>query len=155
MEVSTSFKPTEHEAERASNSYLVSLVAAFAGLPIPVINLIATVAFYFSNQKATFFVRWHCTQALLSQFALFIMNSFSFWWTISIIFGNLSLSNNYFAYMIMVVLFNFIEIIATIYTCMQIRKGVHVKWWFFGKLTDIICKSEKYSKHQLSTFNNK
>ena len=34
------YKPTDHEAEKASNSYLMSLVALIAGLPLPIINLL-------------------------------------------------------------------------------------------------------------------
>jgi len=79
------YQPTEHENEKASNSYLMSLVAVIAGLPLPIINLLATFFFYLANRKSTFFVRWHCTQALLSQAVLLFANSYSFWWTVSII----------------------------------------------------------------------
>jgi uncharacterized membrane protein len=82
------YKPTDHESEKASNSYLMSLVALVAGLPLPIINLIATFFFYIANRKSTYFVRWHCTQALISQAALLCMNSFGFWWTVSIVFGD-------------------------------------------------------------------
>ena len=80
------YQPGEHEAEKASNSYLMSLIAIIAGLPLPIINLIATIIFYLGNRKGTFFVRWHCTQALLSQLSIFLINSYGFWWTVSIIF---------------------------------------------------------------------
>lgn len=131
----------EHEAERASNSYLMSLIALIGGLPFPIINLIATLIFYLGNRKATFFVRWHCTQALVSQFSLLMMNSFGFWWTISIIFGSESVTNKYIAYIISIFVFNLFEFIVTIYTAINTRKGIHVEWWFYGGLTNLICKS--------------
>lgn len=134
------YEPGEHEAEKASNSYLMSLVAVIAGLPLPILNLLATLVFYIANRRGTYFVRWHCTQALLSQLSLLFMNSFGFWWTISIIFGSETISNSYIAYLITVVTFNLVELIATIYTAIQIRKGHHVKWWFYGDLTHFICK---------------
>jgi uncharacterized Tic20 family protein len=136
----TSYSPTDHEAEKASNSYLMSLVAAIAGLPLPIINLIATFIFYMGNRKGTYFVRWHCTQALLSQFSLLFMNSFGFWWTVSIIFSDAVVTNYYVAYVITVILFNLIEFIATIYTAIHTRKGEHVQWWFYGDLTNLICR---------------
>lgn len=40
------YKPAEHELEAASNSYLMSLLAVMAGLPFPIINLLATAVFY-------------------------------------------------------------------------------------------------------------
>ena len=81
-----SYKPGEHEAETTSGSYLKSLIAIVVGLPLPIINSIATLVFYLDNRKSIYFVRWHCTQALLSQLSVLFMNSFGFWWTVLIIF---------------------------------------------------------------------
>ena len=135
------YKPGEHEAEKASNSYLMSLVALMVGLPLPIINLIATIIFYLGNRKGTYFVRWHCTQALLSQFTLLLMNSFGFWWTISIVFGPEEITTKYISYIMTAIIFNLAELIATIYTAVTTRKGKHVEWWFYGGLTNLICKA--------------
>lgn len=134
------YEPGEHENEKASNSYLMSLIALIAGLPLPIINLIATLVFYMGNRKGTYFVRWHCTQALLSQFSLLLINSFGFWWTVSIIFQSETISNNYIAYILALLIFNLAEFIATIYTAINTRKGIHIEWWFYGQLTNQICK---------------
>ena len=135
------YEPGEHEAEKASNSYLMSLIALIVGLPLPIINLLATLIFYLGNRKGTYFVRWHCTQALLSQLSMLFINSFGFWWTISIIFTEETITSKYIAYMIVALVFNLSEFIATIYTAIQTRKGIHVEWWFYGNLTNLICKS--------------
>ncbi len=132
--------PTEHEAEKASNSYLMSLIAIMAGLPLPIVNLLATLIFYLGNRKGTYFVRWHCTQALLSQFVLLPFNSFGFWWSISIIFTDETLSYSYFGYMIFIFIFNLIEFIGTIYSAIEVRKGEHVEWWIISGITDRLCK---------------
>lgn len=137
---SFSYTPSETEMEKASNGYLMSLVAALAGMPLPVINLIATVLFFLANRKSTYFVRWHCTQALLSQLFLFFINSYGFWWTVSILFGDVKFSSPYFAYLIMAFLFNLTDLISTIYTAIQTRKGNHTVWLFFGELTNLICR---------------
>ena len=134
------YEAGEHEAERASNSYLMSMVALIAGLPFPVINLIATFIFYLGNRKGSYFIRWHCTQALLSQLTLLMMNSYSFWWTVHIIFGSEKITNNYIAYLFTVIIFNLAEFIATIYTAIQTRKSIHAEMWFFGDITNLICK---------------
>lgn len=132
------YRPGEHEAEKASNSYLMSLVAVIVGLPLPIINLIATFIFYMGNRKGTYFVRWHCTQALLSQASLLAINTVGFWWTVSIVFRDDVVTNQYISYIITVIIVNLIELIATIYTAIQTRKGIHVKWWFYGDLTDAL-----------------
>ncbi|HEY9006731.1 hypothetical protein [Ohtaekwangia sp.] len=139
--VSFAYQPDDYESEKASNSYLMSLIAVIAGLPLPIINLLATGFFYLANRKGTFFVRWHCTQALLSQATVLCMNSAGFYWTLSIIFGDNTATNNYIAYIITIVIFNAAEFIMTIYAAVNTRKGKHVHLWFFGPLTDQICKS--------------
>lgn len=135
-----SYTPDDYEAEKASNSYLMSLVAIMVGLPLPVINLIATVMFYLSNKRSAYFVRWHCTQALLAQCVTLIINACGVYWTLSILLGNNIVTNGYIAYILTIVLFNLAEVIATIYAAMQTRKGKHVVWWFFGPLTNAIVK---------------
>ena len=134
------YKPGDHEAEKASNSYLMSLIAIIAGVPLPIINLLATLIFYLGNRKGTYFVRWHCTQALVSQLSLMLINSYGFWWTISVIFGAEPFTNKYIAYILAVLIFNVAELIVTILTAIKTRKGEHVEWWFYGDLTHLICR---------------
>jgi tryptophanyl-tRNA synthetase len=122
QETTFTYKPTEHEREKACNSYLMSLVAV-------------------GNRKSTFFVRWHCTQALLSQIVLLFANSYSFWWTVSILFTDEKATNYYFGYLFTVIVFNVLEIISTIYCAVQTRKGKHVEVFFFGNVTNLICRS--------------
>jgi len=135
------YKPNDYEAEQASNGYLMSLIAIMVGLPIPIVNLIATGIFYLQNRKGTYFVRWHVTQALLSQVSLLPVNSFGFWWTISIILQKEHITNNYIAYISVIIIFNILEFVATIYTAIQTRKGVHVHWFLYGDITEKVCKA--------------
>jgi len=134
------YTPSEHESERASNSYLMSLLAVFMGLPLPIFNLIATFIFYMANRKGSYFTRWHCTQALMSQIILLGFNSVGFWWSISVFFKEDEIDNRYLSYMVVLVLFNLIEFVTTMYTATQARKGVHVVWWLFGDITNLICQ---------------
>ncbi len=136
------YSPGEHEGEKASNSYLMSLVALIGGLPLPIINLFATFFFFLGNRKGTYFVRWHCTQALFSQFSLLFINSYGFWWTIGIIFSTQQITNLYISYILTAFIFNLTEFIATIYTAIQTRKGIHVEWWFYGVLTNMVTKEK-------------
>ena len=132
------YLPDDYQNEKASNSYLMSLIAIMAGLPLPIINLIATAIFYLMNRKEPMFIRWHCTQALLSQVTLFLINSVVFWWTISILFNGVEATDMYFGYLTAAISFNLVEFIVTIYTTIQVRKGKHIEWWFYGSLTNKI-----------------
>lgn len=140
MTTTFSYVPSEHEAEKASNSYLMSLVAVVAGLPFPIVNMLASLFFYLANRKGTYFVRWHCLQAFYSQLALLPVNSISFWWTFSILFQDEKPTNQYFAYLFTIIIFNLIEFISTMYGAIQTRKGIHVEFFFFGNLTNATCK---------------
>ena len=141
MSSTFTYHPTESEAEKASNSYLMSLIAIMVGFPLPIINLMATLFFYIANRKSTYFVRWHCIQALLSQLSLFVINTIGFWWTISVLVReDEHISNPYLAYIITVFVINVVELAMTIAAAIKTRKGQHVSWWFYGSLTQMICK---------------
>jgi uncharacterized membrane protein len=135
------YRPDEYESEKASNSYLMSVIAVMAGLPFPVINLVATAFFFFANRRGNYFVRWHCTQALLSQAAMLAMNAPGLYWTLSILFGPASVTNLYLSYILTIVIFNLLEFIATVYAAVETRKGRHVQWWVFGAMTNALVKA--------------
>jgi len=130
----------EDSAEKSSNVYLMSLVGVMAGLPLPILNLLATIIFFIGNKKAQPIVKWHCIQGMISQFVLFIFNSVSFWWTISILFYKEEITNNYLSYLIFFIILNVVELISTIYTAIKVRKGQHIEWWIYGPLTNLILK---------------
>ncbi len=136
------YKPTDSELERASNSYLMSLVAVLGGLPLPIVNLLASVFFYLGNRKSTLFVKWHCLQALFSQLGMFLFNTVGFWWTISVIFSEEKATNQYLSYMFTIVIFNVLEFIATLYLAIQTRKGKHIELYFFSDITNLFYKTE-------------
>jgi uncharacterized Tic20 family protein len=58
----------------------------------------------------------------------------------SILFGDETLSSGYIAYILTVLILNISELIITIITAIKTRKGEHVKWFFYGDLTNLICK---------------
>jgi hypothetical protein len=140
------YKPNDSELERASNSYLMSLVAVIGGLPLPILNLLASIFFYLGNRKSTPFVKWHCTQNLLSQFGLFFLNSTGFWWTVSIIFYDEMATNGYFGYMITLIIFNLVEFISTIILASRTRKGIHAQLFLFSDITNILVKKDENYK---------
>ena len=140
------YRPNESELERASNSYLMSLVAVIGGLPLPILNLMASIFFYLGNRKSTPFVKWHCTQNLLSQFGLFFLNSTGFWWTVSIVFDDEKVTNYYVGYMITLVLFNLVEFISTIILASKTRKGIHAELFLFSDLTNLMIKKDENYK---------
>jgi uncharacterized membrane protein len=131
--------PTETELEKASNAYLMSLLAIMAGMPLPIINLFASLLFYLGNRRSTWFVRWHCTQTLLAQLTVLVINSIGFTWTMQIFFGDMVVTNDYIGYIITLVLFNLFEFVTTMYAAIKVRKGEIVNFWFWGSLATMVC----------------
>lgn len=140
----------ETEREAASNAYLMSLVGAIVGLPLPIINLTATIIFFFMNRKHTAFVRFHCYQAMLSQLLIIVINSICLSWTLRIIFSDGVATDFYFSYLATVIVFNILEYISTIAGAIQARKGKLFSVFFFGPLAYFICRASL--KKQLESF---
>jgi hypothetical protein len=71
---------------------------------------------------------------------LFLMNSAGLYWSLSIIFGDKSVSNAYIAYIITIVLFNAVEFFAFMYTAIVVRQGKHVEWFVYGSFANVLCR---------------
>lgn len=132
--------PMPDECEKASNAYLMSLLALMVGLPLPIINLLATLIFYFAQRRSSYFVRWHAMQALLSQLALLFANSYLFWWVLGGLMGNRPFNEDFWLYLGFVLIFNIIEFIATIYATINVRKGHHIRWFLIADVCDVFVK---------------
>jgi uncharacterized membrane protein len=147
MENNTLSKPYiyDEEAEKASYAYLMSVLIVIVGLPMPIINVIGSVIFYFANRKKTYFIRFHALQSMLSQLSIVPVNSVGVGWTISVITGHSQVSNLYLSYIITIIGFNIIEFVSSLYAAIQTRKKSDVRFWFFGTLTEQICKQKQHS----------
>lgn len=133
----------DSEKEKASNAYVMSILAITVGLPLPIFNLAATVIFYFANKKSTYFVKWHCTQALITQLLLFFFNSFGFWWAVRIFLDILPLSQDFLIYISIVIFVNILEIIASIYAAIYVKKNGDYRVWFISDFVDYLIKQPK------------
>ena len=148
-----------HEYEKASNSYLMAVVSIIAGLPLPIINLIAAIGYYLGQRKSTYFVRWHCIQSIIGQALVIPFNSIAFTWTLTIIFNNTysgnyqsdevfaenffySTSTAYWLYIIFILFLNLIEFIAVIFTASRVRNGHHVRWPLVAGIADSLTSKE-------------
>ncbi|OFY62812.1 MAG: hypothetical protein A3H98_10070 [Bacteroidetes bacterium RIFCSPLOWO2_02_FULL_36_8] len=126
--------PTERDRDEASLAYLISLVTLIAGLPLPVINLIVMLIYYFNVRKRSSFVQFHCFQALTSQSAIVLLNAVALFWTIRIIFYGVSFTPYYFGYLFTIFIFNLVDFIFNIIAAIKAKKGEYYYFTFFGKL---------------------
>jgi len=106
-----------------------------AGLPLPIINLIAAIIYYFIQRNNSRFVKFHSMQSLYSQIPTTLVNAGTMFWTFQIfLFENQEISNAYFGYLIMAAILNILYFIFSIVGAVKSRKGEMYYFLFFGKL---------------------
>lgn len=126
---------SKKEKEDAMGAYLMMFAAIGAGLPLPIINLIASVIYYFVQKKNTRFVRFHSLQSLWSQLPTTLINAGAMYWTLQIfLFNNLEVSDMYYGYLVMLIILNLAYFAFSIVGAVKARHGKMYYFLFFGKL---------------------
>jgi uncharacterized membrane protein len=120
--------------EDAMGAYFMMFATAALGLPLPIINLIAAIIYYFVNREKGRFVQFHTLQSLYSQIPVTILNSGLVAWTIVNLVRDMNFTGFYWGYLIMVGTANLIYFIFSIVGAVKARKGVFYYFLFFGKL---------------------
>jgi uncharacterized membrane protein len=151
------------DLEQASNSYLMAIVAVIAGLPLPIINTIASIIYYIAHRRSSYFVRWHCIQSILAQAVMASFNSIAFAWTLNLIFNSdeyfgqqtpehldntlfselfYSVPIYYWMYITIVIILNVAEFITVLITATQVRKGTNVRLFVLANIADALTNKE-------------
>lgn len=137
---------SSREREDGMGAYLMMFASLGVGLPLPIINLIAAVVYYYVNRKKSRFVHFHTLQSLLSQFPTSILNAIGVFWWFSIFFNDTGVviedgesftslfPNVFVGYIIMVVIANLIYIIFSIIGASRAHKGRFYYMIFFGRI---------------------
>ena len=114
-------------------AYLMMFAAFAVGLPLPVINLIAVLIYYFVNRKKSRFIHFHCLQSFLSQIPTTLLNWGLPYWGLQVYFFHNHLESNFFfAYIVLVIIANLIYVIFSIVAAVKARKGNFYYFIFFG-----------------------
>ena len=123
------------EREDAMGAYLMMFAALAAGLPLPIINLVASLIYYFVNKNKSRFVKFHVVQSLYSQFPTTLLNAGLVFWTIRIFaLQHWEYTDYYKGYVAMVIVANLIYFVFSIVASVKARKGQFYYFLFFGKL---------------------
>lgn len=120
------------EREDAMGGYLMMFASFAIGLPLPIVNLIAAVIYYFTNRRKSRFVDFHITQSLLSQIPTTLLNIVLVSWTIRNLIMEYEFTDLYKGYLVMVVLANLIYLAFSIYAAIKARRGQFYYFIFFG-----------------------
>jgi len=124
----------EREREDAMGSYLMMFAAVAVGLPLPVINLIASIIYYYLNRKKSKFIHFHCLQALLSQIPTTLINWGLVIWGVTILFSEeQKLTEFFWAYAILAALATVIYFIISLIAAYKARQGKMYYFLLFGQ----------------------
>ncbi len=122
------------EREDAMGAYLMMFAAMGAGLPLPILNLVAAIIYYFVHQDKPRFVRYHTLHSLLAQIPVTLLNAGLIFWTIkNLVYGN-PFTDFFFGYLWTVVLANLLYAIFSIVAAVKARKGRFYYFVFFGRI---------------------
>ncbi|MEO9870813.1 DUF4870 domain-containing protein [Ekhidna sp.] len=126
---------SDREKDDAMGSYLMMFASIAVGLPLPIINLIAAVVYYFTNRSKGLFVHFHSLQSLISQLPTTVINAIGVFWAVRIYFFDWDLTDNFRGYVIMAIIFNLAYFAFSILGAVKARKGRMYYFLFFGRLS--------------------
>lgn len=115
-------------------AYLMMFAALAAGLPLPVINLIAAIIYYFVNRGKSRFVNFHSLQSVLSQLPTSLMNAVAIFWGIRILMEDWEFNDTFKGYLIVTLIANLLYIAFSIVAAVRARKGRMYYFLFFGRI---------------------
>lgn len=136
------------EREDAMGAYLMMFAALGAGLPLPILNLVAAIIYYYINKGKSLFVRFHSLQSLLSQLPTSILNAVAVFWGARIVFFDYAFTDVFKGYLWLVGIANLIYIIFSIIGAVQARKGQMYYFIFFGRVSYQAVFKRKESESQ-------
>jgi uncharacterized Tic20 family protein len=120
--------------EDAMGAYLMMFAAWGVGLPLPLINVIAAIIYYFVNRNKGRFVKYHAHQSMASQVAVGLINAGAVFGLFRVFFLERDMSRYFFAYLLTVIVINVFYFVFSIIAAVKARQGRIYYYWFFGKL---------------------
>ena len=120
--------------EDAMGAYLMMFATAALGLPLPILNLVAAIIYYFVNREKGRFVQFHMLQSLYSQIPVTLLNSGLVAWTIVNFARDFDFTSIYWGYLIMTGVADLVYFIFSIVGAVKARKGLFYYFIFFGKM---------------------
>ena len=120
--------------EDAMGAYLMMFAALAAGLPLPILNLIASLIYFYIHKDKGPFMKFHLLQSLYSQLITSAMNIFLVFWTVRIFFfKSMIVSDYYKGYIAVVVIANLMYFIFSVLAAIRARQGRFYYFLVFGK----------------------
>ncbi len=120
--------------EDAMGAYFMMFATAAMGIPLPILNLVAAIIYYYVNRDKGRFVQFHTLQSLYSQIPVSLLNSGLVAWTIVNFAKGLDFTSFFWGYLIMVGIADLVYFIFSLVGAVRARKGFFYYFLFFGRL---------------------
>lgn len=124
---------SDRQKEDAMGAYFMMFASAAIGMPLPILNIIAAIIYYYVNRNKGRFVRFNTLQSLFSQIPVTLLNLGAVFWLLRTLILELSFTNQLKAYLGVVIIANLIYFIFSIVGAVRSHKGRFYYFWFFGK----------------------
>lgn len=140
---------TEREKQDAMGAYLMMFATTALGLPLPIVNMIASIVYFFVNRSKGRFVQFHSLQSMYSQFPVSILNSYLVIWAIANVVNDNPFTNVFWGLLITAGVFNLFYFIFSIIAAVKAYRGQFYYFLFFGRLAYIqVYKMKEESNNQ-------
>ncbi|HUI69835.1 MAG TPA: DUF4870 domain-containing protein [Spirochaetia bacterium] len=126
---------TQRERDDAMGAYLMMFASLAVGLPIPLLNLVASVIYFFVNKKTSAFVAFHALQALLSHIPVVLLNAGVVAWIIANVATHSSSWGWFLWYLFFSILVNLTYVVWSIVALVHANKGRFFYMPFFGRIS--------------------
>jgi uncharacterized membrane protein len=126
---------TEREKDDAMGAYLMMFASLAIGLPIPLLNLIASVIYFLVNKKTSPFVAFHALQALLSHIPIVLLNAGVAAWLITNLVTHAASWAWFLWYLFFTILVNLTYIVWSIVALIHANKGRFFYMPVFGRIS--------------------
>jgi uncharacterized membrane protein len=131
----------ERERDDAMGAYLMMFASLAIGLPIPLVNLIASVIYFLVNRRTSPFTAFHSLQALLTHVPVVLLNAGAVGWLIGILVSQAGFHAAFFWYLFFTVLVNIAYVAWSIVALIHAHKGR----FFYMPVVGRFCFSRYYS----------
>ena len=115
-------------------AYLMMFAAWGVGLPLPVLNLVAAVIYFFVNKGRSRFVAFHALQSLLSQIPVTVANLIAVVWAARIIFWDQLITNQFWGFVIFAGIINIGYVALSLVALGRARRGRMFYIWVTGRI---------------------
>ncbi len=125
----------ESERDDAMAAYFMMFASLAIGLPLPLVNLVASLVYWLVNRKTSTFVAFHSLQSLLSHLPVTLLNAGLVAWTVVAIVSPARFGGTFFWYLAFTVLVNVAYIVISIIALVHARKGRFYYMPVFGRIS--------------------